>query len=96
MYFDFTVPVPAVKGKIIRKKKGRTVYILFQYGQEYNPEKKYAVPKRTIVGKVNDDDVDTMYPNEKFQEYFPEVSLPEELPDAYRSCALRIGSYVMI
>ena len=96
MYFDFTVPVPTVKGKIIRKKKGGAVYILFQYGQEYNPEKKYSIPKRTIVGKVNDDDIDTMYPNEKFQEYFPDVSLPEELPDAYRSCALRIGSYTII
>ena len=37
-----------------------------------------------------------MYPNEKFQEYFPEVVFPEELPEAYRSCCLRIGSYIVI
>lgn len=96
MYFDFTVPVPKVQGKIIQKKKGDNTYILFQYGQEYNPEKKYAIPKRTIVGKLHNDDKSVMYPNEKFQEYFPDVKLPEELPEAYRSCALRIGSYAVI
>ena len=37
-----------------------------------------------------------MYPNEHFQEFFPTVILPEELPEAYRSCALRIGSYAVI
>ncbi len=96
MYFDFTIPVPKVQGKIIQKKKGDNTYILFQYGQEYNSEKKYAIPKRTIVGKLHDDDKSMMYPNEKFQEYFPDVKLPEELPEAYRSCALRIGSYAVI
>ena len=96
MYFDFTVPVPLVQGKIIRKKKGNTVYVLYQYGQEYKSEKKYAIPKRTIIGKINDDAPDTMYPNGKFQEFFPDISLPEELPEANRSCALRIGSYAVI
>ncbi|MBP3896662.1 MAG: transposase [Mogibacterium sp.] len=37
-----------------------------------------------------------MYPNEKFSEYFPDAVMPEELPEAYRSCCLRIGSYVII
>lgn len=37
-----------------------------------------------------------MFPNERFQEFFPTVTLPEELPEAYRSCALRIGSYAVI
>ncbi len=27
---------------------------------------------------------------------FPEVVFPEELPEAYRSCCLRIGSYIVI
>lgn len=29
-------------------------------------------------------------------QYFPEVVLSEELPEAYRSCCLRIGSYIVI
>ena len=37
-----------------------------------------------------------MYPNEKYQEYFPDAVLPEELPEAYRSCCLRIGAYAII
>lgn len=96
MYFNSTVPIPSEKGKIITKKKGSSTYVLYQYGQVYKPDKKYAVPQRTIIGKVNPDTPDTMYPNERFQEYFPSVSLPEELPEAYRSCALRIGSYAVI
>ncbi len=30
MYYDFTVPVPKVQGKIIRKPKGDTVYVCIQ------------------------------------------------------------------
>ena len=96
MYFDSTVKIPDEKGKIIRKKKGNTTYVLYQYGRVYNAEKKYAVPQRTIIGKVNQDSPDTMYPNERFQEFFPTVALLEELPEAYRSCALKIGSYAVI
>ena len=96
MYFDSTVKIPDEKGKIIRKKKGNATYILYQYGQVYNAEKKYAVPQRAIIGKVDPDSPDTMYPNERFQEFFPTVTLLEELPEAYRSCALKIGSYAVI
>lgn len=96
MYYDKTVPVPEVQGKIITKKKGDACYILFQYGQIYNPEKRYTVPQRTIIGKQHPTDAGLMFPNEKFQEYFPDVVIPEELPEAYRSCCLRIGSYVVI
>ena len=37
-----------------------------------------------------------MFPNEKFQIYFPDTQLPEELPFAYRSCCLKIGSCAII
>ena len=85
-----------MKGKIIARKKGGTTYILYQYGSEYNPDKKYAVPQRAIVGKVSSDDSSLMFPNERFQEYFPDMEIPEELPFAYRSCCLKIGSCVII
>ena len=96
MYLNTTVKIPMVKGKIITKKKGGTTYILYQYGSEYNAEKQYAVPQRAIVGKVSDADPALMFPNEKFQIYFPDVELSDELPYAYRSCCLRIGSCVII
>ena len=96
MYLNTTVKIPEMKGKIITKKKGSTTYILYQYGNEYNPEKRYAVPLRTIVGKVSAEDPSVMFPNEKFQIYFPDTQIPEELPFAYRSCCLKLGSCVII
>lgn len=96
MYLNTTVKIPEMKGKIITKKKGSTTYILYQYGNEYNPEKRYAVPLRTIVGKVSTEDPSVMFPNEKFQIYFPDAQIPEELPFAYRSCCLKLGSCVII
>ncbi len=96
MYLNTTVKIPVQKGKIITKKKGGTVYILYQYGSDYKQDKKYAVPLRTIVGKVSRDDPESMYPNEKFQIYFPDAEIPDELPFAYRSCCLRIGSCIVI
>ena len=96
MYLNTTVKIPEIKGKIITKKKGTTTYILYQYGSEYRPEKQYSVPLRTIVGKISSSDSTLMIPNEKFQSYFPDVKLPEELPLAYRSCCLKIGSCIII
>ena len=37
-----------------------------------------------------------MYPNEKFQLYFPDAEIPEELPYAYRSCCLKIGACIIV
>ena len=96
MYLNTTVKIPEMKGKIITKKKGSATYILYQYGNEYNPEKRYAVPLRAIVGKVSTEDPSVMFPNEKFQIYFPDAQIPEELPFAYRSCCLKLGSCVII
>ena len=96
MYLNTTVKIPTIKGKIVTKKKGGATYILYQYDSEYKPDKRYAVPIRAIVGKMSSDDPTLMFPNEKFRLYFPDIELPEELPFAYRSCCLRIGSYVII
>lgn len=96
MYYNYSVKIPLIRGKIITKKKGDATYVLYQYGQQYNAEKKYAIPQRTIIGKLRADEPHMMYPNEKFQDYFPEVNLPDELPEAYRSCCLKIGSYAVI
>ena len=96
MYLNTTVKIPEIKGKIITKKKGGTTYILYQYGSEYNQDKRYAVPLRAIVGKVSPDDPGLMFPNDKFMVYFPDAEIPEELPFAYRSCCLKIGSCIII
>ena len=51
---------------------------------------------RTIVGRMSLSDPTLMFPNERFQNYFPEIKLPEELLLAYRSCCLKIASCVII
>lgn len=48
MYLNSTVAIPAEKGKIILRNKGGATYVLYQHGQVYKPDKKYAVPQRTI------------------------------------------------
>ena len=39
MYYNFVVQIPSEKGKILTKAKGRSSYVLFQYGTEYKPDK---------------------------------------------------------
>ncbi len=96
MYSNTTVKIPELKGKIFFKPHKSTQYVQYQYGSEYKPDKKYAIPHRTIIGKVCQDDNTLMYPNEKYKQYFPDVEVVEELPAAYRSCSLKIGPYAII
>ena len=96
MYYDFTVPIPAVKGKITRMKKGNLTYIQLETGRVYLPERKYTIPERVSIGKVDPDHPDMMFPNEKYSDLFPDKPMPEERPEEDRSCALRIGSYAVI
>jgi hypothetical protein len=96
MYHDFTVPIPNAKGKITRMKKGKITYIQLETGRTYLPDRKYTIPVRVSIGKLDPDSPDRMYPNEKYSDHFPDAPMPEERPDAYRSCAIRIGTYLVI
>jgi transposase len=96
MYHDFTIGIPDVTGKITVKKKGGSSFVLFEYGRVYDPIRKFNIPKRAIIGKVSDKAASLMYPNENYQRHFPTAVLPEERSDAYRSCCLRIGAYLII
>lgn len=96
MYYDFTVPIPKVQGKITRMKKGKIIYIQLEIRREYLPDRKYTIPVRVSIGKVDPEHPGMMYPNEKYLDYFSDAPMPEERPEAYRSCSLRIGSYVII
>ena len=96
MYYDFTVPIPQVKGKITHMKKGKITYIQLETGRKYIPQKQYTIPVRVSIGKLDPDHPGMMYPNERYSDHFPDAPMPEERPEADRSCALRIGSYVAI
>lgn len=96
MFYDFTVKIPSIKGKIFHKKYSGHHYIHYQYENKYNPEKKYAEPKRTTIGKVCEDDETLMYPNQNYYKFFPSEAIPEETECADRSGCLKIGTYVVI
>ena len=96
MYYDFTVPIPKVQGKITFMPKGSIKYVQIETGRVYLPEKKYTIPARVSIGKVDPDHPDQMFPNDRYADFFPDTPMPEERPEAYRSCALRIGSYLVI
>ena len=45
MYFSTPVKVPAVSGKIVRKKQGACTYVLFETERVYDPKRRFNVPK---------------------------------------------------
>lgn len=95
MLYKFTVDIPSADGKIIITKRKNVSYVMYTYRQDYVKDKGYSLPRRAVIGRVAKEP-GKMYPNEKFEEYFPNIALPEELPETDRSCSLRIGSYAVI
>ena len=78
MYFSPPVKVPAVSGKIVRKKQGACTYVLFETERVYDPKRRFNVPKRVIIGKLlSDGEDDLMLPNVNFQRFstpYPRVA----------------------
>ena len=93
-YLPVATQIPDCPGRIIRRAKSGTTYIYYQYGQRYNPEKRYAIPERACIGKLTKDGL--MLPNENYRKYFPGMNLPGERPRAFRSGCLRAGSHFLI
>ena len=96
MYLDFLIEVPDAPGKITTKEKGNAVYVNYEVGREYYPDRRYTIPKRVTIGKLSKADNTMMVPNQNFLTYFPEVELPDEKFNSNRSSCLRIGAYLTI
>ena len=96
MYLDSLVKVPNAKGKITFRTKGNTTYVEYESGRVYIPEKKYTTVTRKTIGKLTDAARQVMQPNENFLKFFPDTILPEEKDRSLRSCALRIGTWIVI
>ena len=67
------------------ESKHNAVYINYEVGREYFPERKYTFPKWVIIGKLFKDDETMMRPNQNVLTYFPEVELPEENVNSAKS-----------
>lgn len=95
MYYDYTVEIPKVRGKIVTNRVKSTTYVCYEFGRVYNAEKKYNTPKRTTIGKVSENDPGRMYPNLNYLKFFPDAEIPEER-EALRSSCLKIGANLVI
>ena len=96
MYFWEPVSVPDAPGKIVTRKKGDTTYVYYEMERVYNPEKRFNVPKRVVIGKLAvEGDISRMYPNSKFRALFPEEPIPSLAEPQLRSNTLRAGSFIV-
>lgn len=96
MYLDFKVKIPYDAAGITRKKIKGITYIYYAYEHNYNPEKRYTIPRNTSIGKCTEDDPEMMYPNTNFLKFFPSEELPETKAEVYRSGCLRVGTYLVL
>lgn len=92
MYYKSRVEIPKVPGKITIRKG---IYVMYETGRTYNSEKKYNIPNRVTIGKICEEE-GKMYPNEKFNTYFPDAKMPELDSRPDRSSCLRIGAFLVI
>ena len=69
---NMLVKIPYKKGVVVgrsNKKGGNRVY--FDVQREYDPQKKYAVPKHRVTIGYFDKKTGLMHPNNRFKKYFP-------------------------
>ena len=93
MYFETRIDIPDVPGKITIS---RGIYVQYETGRKYNPEKKFNVPIRVTIGKLCADETGKMFPTEKYIAYFPMDDVPEFDTRPKRSCCLRLGTYLVV
>lgn len=95
MDYDFTVPVPELKGKISRQKTKSGTYIHYILERTYDEKKRHTVPKRVLIGKLSNED-GRMFPNKSFFTYFPNTPRPESPASTSRCSVLSMGAYAVI
>ena len=64
------VLIPKVKGKIFRDRREGQTYIKYETGQRYDPNRKYYLKDRTVIGVQIPDHPEMMLPNENYLTYF--------------------------
>jgi len=96
MYLGCRVKIPKDGGNITVKTINGTSYVYIERGRTYSKEKKYSIPKRTCIGKRDNEQPDFMFPNEKFLKFFPREALPSEKDGRIRSGCLHVGAFFVI
>ena len=93
MYLGCRVKIPRDGGNITVKTINGTPYVYIERGRTYSKEKKYSIPKRTCIGKRDNEQPDFMFPNEKFLKFFLREALPSEKDGRIRSGCLHVGVF---
>ena len=62
--------IPTAPGKITRKKLSAGTYIYYEYAREYDKQKKFNIPRRACIGKLDPSEGTRMLPNEKYHDFF--------------------------
>ena len=96
MYLGCRVKIPRDGGNITVKTINGTPYVYIEKGRTYSKEKKYSIPKRTCIGKRDNEQPDFMFPNEKFLKFFPREALPSEKDGRIRSGCLHVGVFFVV
>ena len=71
MFLNYPVLIPDRPGKILFKPKGESIYVLFETERHYDPNRKYYLKNRTIIGVRIPGRPEMMLPNENYLTYFP-------------------------
>ena len=90
-YHSTAVPVPSENIHKVRD------YIYLVTGREYSKEKKCNIYQRTLIGKLNPEDKQTMYPNDNYFKHFDSQKAEEDFsdPDTDHSDVQRVGAVAM-
>lgn len=93
MFKSILVPIPERQGKLVYMKG----YVYFEVARVYDPEKKYNVPSRKIIGKLVEESPGMMMPNENYFELMgDEAAEYEDLPAYSKSNAVKYGAWAIM
>lgn len=81
------------KGTKIQTRNG-VKYVYFVEKSVYNPDKKYVVDQRKLIGRMIDDEM--MMPNEAFSEYFPNEEIIYEKEASDKAACIHLGTNTFI
>ncbi len=72
MFLNQPVLIPKVPGKITFKKKNDNIYyVQYETGRPYDPNRRYTLPERRVIGVRIPGRPEMMLPNENYLTYFP-------------------------
>lgn len=71
MFLNKPILIPEIPGKITFQKKGNNTYVLYDIGRQYDPNRKYCLKNRTMIGVRIPQRPEMMLPNENYLTFFP-------------------------